>query len=228
MNSKKEPPDKYRCLKLHIFSILHKDNEDVKENMEILQNAIIRTNAITTKTFFLLRLWVLHKYHNNQEIPEITGDTISMCMKSIMKSSSGQKPKGKNAILLDEFQNLNTFVLEDGSNLSSILDYYSTTMITAIENNIKMRFFDYIKRFVNSYFKYLYQDQMENKEFKKQLYKEINVVKNDIINNTLTCDEKYHNWLKENRNKIVPETFENSYYYDIKITPYKYFTPFLI
>ena len=43
-----------------------------------------------------------------------------MCMKSIMKSSSGQKPKNNNAILLDEFQNLNTFELEDGSNLSSM------------------------------------------------------------------------------------------------------------
>jgi len=222
MNSKKEPPDKYRCLKLPITSILYKDNEEVKGNMEILQNAIIRTNAITTKTYFLLRLWVLHKYHNNQKIPEITEDTISMCMKSIMKSSSGQKPKGNNAVLLEEFTILNSFELEDGSNLSSILDYYATTMITAIENNIKMRFFDYVKRFVNSYFKHLYQEQIENKDFKKQLYREINLVKNDIINNTLTCDEKYHTWLKEYRYKIVPETFENSYYYDIKITPYKY------
>ena len=33
MNSKKEPPDKYRCLKLPISSILFKDNEEVKENM---------------------------------------------------------------------------------------------------------------------------------------------------------------------------------------------------
>jgi len=120
---------------------------------------------------------VLHKYRNNQEIPEITEDTISMCMKTLMKTSSGQKPKGNNAILLEEFRILNTFYLEDGSNLSSILDYYATTMITAIENNIKMRFFDYVKRFVNSYFKHLYQDQMENKEFKKQLYREINLVK---------------------------------------------------
>ncbi len=128
MYSKKEPPDKYRCLKLPITSILYKDNEDIKENMEILQNAIIRTNAITTKTYFLLRLWVLHKYHNNQDIPEITDDTISMCMKSVMKSSSGQKPKGNNAIVLDEFQQLHNFQLEDGSNLSSILDYYATTM----------------------------------------------------------------------------------------------------
>lgn len=35
MNSKKEPPDKYRCLKLPISSILYKDNEEVKENMDI-------------------------------------------------------------------------------------------------------------------------------------------------------------------------------------------------
>ena len=223
MATKKEPPDKYKCLKLPITSILYDNKEkEVKENMEILQKAIVRTNAITSKTYFLLRLWVLHKYHNNQEIPEITTDTISMCMKSVVKSSSGQKPKGNNAILLEEFRILNTFELEDGTNLSSILDYYTTTMITSIDNNIKMRFFDYIKRFVNCYFKHIYQEQIENKEFKKQLYKEINMVKNDILNNTLTCDEKYHAWLKENRYKIVPEIFETSYYYDIKITPYKY------
>jgi hypothetical protein len=225
MSSKKEPPDKYRCLKLPITSILIKDKDKQivdKEQMEILQNSIIRTNTITTKTYFLLRLWVLHKYHNNIEIPEITEDTITMCMKSINNSNRGQKPKGDNALLLQEFQKLNTFQLEDGSNLSSILDYYKTTMLTAIENNIKMRFFDYIKHFVNSYFKHLYQNEIENKEFKKQLYKEINVVKNDLINNTLNCDEKYYNWLKENRYKIVPETFDTSYYYDITITPHKY------
>ena len=33
MTSKKEPPDKYRCLKVPIFSILYNDNEEVKENM---------------------------------------------------------------------------------------------------------------------------------------------------------------------------------------------------
>ena len=149
MGIKKEPPDKYRCLKLPLQNILHKDankQEDVKHNMNILQNAVYRTNAITTKTYFLLRLWVLHKYHNNQEIPEITEDTIAMCMKSILLPSSGQKPKGNNAVLLKEFQQLHTFELEDGSNLSAILDYYTTTMITSIENNIKLHFFDYIKR----------------------------------------------------------------------------------
>ena len=118
MATKKEPPDKYRCLKLPISSILFNSKKEVKnkekekqveQTMDILQNGIIRTNAITSKTYFLLRLWVLHKYHNNQKIPEITEDTISMCMKSIMKSSSGQKPKGNNALLLQEFLHLFTF-----------------------------------------------------------------------------------------------------------------------
>jgi len=221
MATKNEPPDKYRCLKIPITSIL-KNDKDTEENMKILQNAVYRTNNITTKTYFLLRLWILQKYHNNQEIPEITEDTISMCMKSITKSTLGQKPKGNNALLLQEFKNLHKFELEDGSNLSAILDYYKTTMITSIENNIKMHFFDYVKRFVNLYFKHKYQDQIENKEFKKQLFKEINLVKNDIINNTLTCDEKYHSWVQEYRYKMVPPEYEESYYYDIKITPYKY------
>ena len=232
MITKKDPPDKYRCLKLPITSILFNTKEsdlEVNNFMSILHHAIVRTNAITSKSYFILRLWVLDKYHNNQEIPEITEDTVSMAMKSIMKPSSGQKPKGNNLILLDEFQKITTlyldnesFSLEDGRNLSSILNYYVTTMITSIETNIKMNFFNYIKRFINSYFKHLYQEQLVNKEFKKQLYKEINLIKNDIINNTLTCDEKYHSWLNMNRYNIVPETFETSYYYDIKITPYKY------
>ena len=221
MATKKEPPDKYRCLKLPITSIL-KDENDTEEHMKVLQNAVYRTNNITTKTYFLLRMWILQKYHTNQEIPEITEYTIAMCMKSVLLPSIGPKPKGNNASLLQEFQSLHQFSLEDGSNLSAILGYYRTTMITAIENNIKMHFFDYIKRFVHSYFKHVYQDQIENKEFRKQLYKELNLVKNDIINNTLTCDEKYHSWLQENRYKIVPQEYEESYYYDIKVTPYKY------
>lgn len=224
--SSKKPPDKYRCLKLPATSIF-RNTEATKEVSTILDNAIQRTNAITTKTYFLLRLWVLEKYHSNQPIPEITTDTISMCAKSILKPSAGPKPKGNNLLLLQEFQKLNMFELEDGKNLSAVLDYYYTTMITSIENNIKLHFFDYVKRFVNSYFKHINQEKLEDKEFIKQLYKELNTVKNDIINNTLTSDSKYHSWLAEHRNKIIPKDFNTNYYYDIKVSPYKYMKPMI-
>jgi hypothetical protein len=224
MYEKVKPPDKYRCIKLPIQKIIKSDLPiDV---LERINDAVSRTNTITTNSYFLLRLWVLQKYHNNQEIPIITEDTIRMSMKSLVKASAGPKPKGNNLALLQEFQNIGNsiFTLQDGKNLSAILDYYATTMITAIENNIKMHFIDYIKRFVNSYFKNIYQNELQNKEFKKQFYKELQQVKNDIINDAeiLTCDEKYHTWLNVNRYNIVPKNYDTSYFYDIKVNPQKY------
>jgi hypothetical protein len=144
-------------------------------------------------------------------------------MKSLLLPSAGPKPKGNNLLVLNEFLQINNFPLTSGKNLSSILDYYSTTMITCIENNIKNHFFDYIHRFVFSYYKFLYKEQFDNnKEFRKQLYKELNIIERDIINNTLLCDTKYHQWINENRNKIVPQEYDTSYHYDIQATPHKY------
>ena len=86
-----------------------------------------------------------------------------------------------------------------------------------------MHYFDYIKRFINSYFKHKYKEEMKNKDFKQQLFKDLKKLKNDIINNTTTCDIKYQKWLNKNRNNIIPkEVHKNGYYYDIQIKPQKY------
>lgn len=217
----KKPPDKYKCIKLPINSILNK-NEESHNIFSTIQDAVYRTNYITTKTSLLLRLWCLDKYHKNIQIPLIDENTIKMCMKSLLLPSRGPKPKNNNLLLLNEFTNLHNFTLEDGNNLSSILDYYAITILTSIETNIKMHFFDYVNRFINSYFKVFYKNEITNKEFKKQLFKDLYVVKNDIINGTLTANDKFHNWIKEYRYKIVPEDFEVNYYYDVKCTPQKY------
>jgi hypothetical protein len=217
----KKPPDKYKCIKLPITSILN-NNEESQKIFNTIQDAVYRTNYITTKTSLLLRLWCLEKYHYGIDIPLINENTIKMCMKSLILPSSGPKPKNNNLLLLNEFKNLHNFTLEDGVNLSSILDYYAITILTSIETNIKMHFFDYVNRFINSYFKVLYKDDITNKEFKKQLFKDLYVVKNDILNGSLKSNLKFHNWINEYRYKIVPENFEVSYYYDIKATPQKY------
>ena len=217
----KKPPDKYKCIKLPITSILN-NNEESQNILNTIQEAVYRTNYITTKTCLLLRLWCLEKYHNGIDIPLIDENTIKMSMKSILLSSRGPKPKNNNLLLLNEFKNLHNFTLEDGVNLSSILDYYAITILTSIETNIKMHFFDYVNRFINSYFKVFYKDEITNKEFKKQLFKDLYVVKNDILNGTLKANVKFHNWINEYRYKIVPEEFEINYYYDVKATPQKY------
>ena len=217
----KKAPDKYRCIKVPLHSILHKDDNAIKI-FNTIQDVVYRTNYITTKTSLLLRLWCLEKYHHNIDIPIIDENTIRMCMKSLLVPSSGPKPKNNNLLLFNEFKSLHNFELEDGKNLSSILNYYAITILTSIENNIKLHFFDYVNRFINSYFKHINKDNLNDKEFKKQLFKELHSVKSDILNGTLKSDEKYHNWLKEYRYKIVPEQYDKSYHYDMKCNPQKY------
>ena len=217
----KKPPDKYNCIKVSFRNIIIDDDKQTNKNK--IMDCIIRTNKITIKTYQLLRLWILNKYRKKKDIPPITENTIKMVQKSILEKSAGPKPKGDNLELFNEFKKFHSFTLENGVNLSQILGYNATSIITAIENNIKMHFFDYIRRFINSYFKHKYKEEMKNKEFKQQLFKDLKKLKNDIINDTTTCNVKYQKWLKENRNNIIPkEVHKNGYYYDIQVKPQKY------
>jgi hypothetical protein len=211
----KKPPDPYKCIKVP----LHKIIRDT-DHIDTIFDCVVRTNKIIIKTYQLLRLWILDKYHNDEDIPKITEKTIKTCIKAILKPSSG--PKTKDNDLLDQFKSLYSFEQENGKNLSSILGYQVTSILTAFENNIKFHFFDYVRRFINSYFKDKYKDEISNSAFKKQLSQELNKVKNDIINNTDTCDDKYKEWLKDNRYNIVPKKFKKSYYYDVIVSPQKY------
>ena len=217
----KKQPDKYNCIKVPFSKIIIDD--ELQTNKNKIMDCVIRTNKITIKTYQLLRLWILDKYHKQEDIPNITINTIKMVQKSILEKSSGPKPKGDNLELFNEFSNFHNLTLVNGIHLSQILCYNATSIITAIENNIKMHFFDYIRRFINSYFKHKYKDEIKNKEFKQQFFKDLKKLKNDIINNTTTCDIKYQKWLNDNRNNIIPKEFhKNGYYYDIKINPQKY------
>ena len=218
----KKPPDKYNCIKVPFSKIIIDD--ELQTNKNKIMDCVIRTNKITIKTYQLLRLWILDKYHKQEDIPNITINTIKMVQKSILeKKSVAPKPKGDNLELFNEFSNFHNLTLVNGIHLSQILCYNATSIITAIENNIKMHFFDYIRRFINSYFKHKYKDEIKNKEFKQQFFKDLKKLKNDIINNTTTCDIKYQKWLNDNRNNIIPKEFhKNGYYYDIKINPQKY------
>ena len=239
MNSNK-PPDEYKIIKHQLNKIMLKP-----EYTEKILDAVIRTDKITIKTYMLIYLFGLVQYEivkllskdelNHFEIP-INDDLIYSAQKSIMKSSAGPKPKGETADFIRVFTELQEFipkfneitldksgdekvVKEDGLHLSQVLQYQSTEMITAIENNIKLHYLEhYITRYINSVF------GLKSSSNKKELRKELNKVKNDIVkdNKVLTSDEKYHKWINKNRYFIVPREYEKSYYYDITINPQKY------
>ena len=167
----------------------------------------------------------------------ITEDIIKMAFKSIIKEDGrGPKPKGNNLIMLEEFKkfyeqhykNLGLLNKLDGAYLSQILNNMAIDMKTNIENNVKLHFFKYVNRFVNSSFKKINNNLIENATkghktaLRKQLNKEIYEIKQDLLNNTLLSNIKYHEWINKHKNNIFPKEFKNSYEFDIKNNPQKY------
>ena len=220
----KHPPDKYKCLKLRFSKVL--DNSKIYNNKNVfntIEDAIKRTNNIVIKSYMLLRLWILKKYESNVDIPIITKDTIRMSFKAVM--TNNKSPSGNNLLLFNELRdickNYITDKFENGTKLSTILNYYSITMITSIENNIKNNFINYVNKYVNSYFITKYETEIKDKEIKKQLFKNLNILKKDLYENTNNSINIFREWLLDNRNKIVPfyDSNNDNIYKILKNTP---------
>lgn len=149
---------KFRNIKISLKQILQ---ENI--NRSDFDNIIYRTNDVITHAYQFLRLWILTKYQNYEEIPLISKDLIGMCLKVLthQQNKRGPKPKGDNLKIFNEFIHFNNNIYSklgypisiDGTNLSSIFNYTETEILTCIENNIKANFFKYIDKFVDKSFK---------------------------------------------------------------------------
>ena len=104
----------------------------------------------------------------------------------------------------------------------------ATDILTNIENNIKLHFFKYVNRFVNSSFKKQNNELVEKAkegtktQLRKQLNNDVFEIKQDLINNTLKSNEKYHNWINKHKGNIFYKDFVNSYEFDIQNNPQRY------
>lgn len=209
--------------------------------MTKLFDAMMRTHRIVIHTYQFIRLWILNKYHTKIDIPLINEDLIRMVFKSLIQESQGPKPKGTNLKLYNEFIKfynsdyckLNYNDKIDGKNLSQILNYMATDMLTNIENNIKLNFISYVRRFVNSSFRKQNNNILENCEkgkktiVRKELNKDLYEIKEDLLNSTLNSNIKYHNWINLHKVNIFPRVFKNSYEFDIINNPQNYIKPMI-
>ena len=227
-----KPISKLRVVKTALPNIVLDTN-----NREILDDAINRSHQITIHVYMFMRLYVLDKYHNGKDIPHINKNFISKAISCLINTKScGPKVKGDNLKLLNEFDKFYTSTYKhlgynnkiNGSNLSHILGNLETDIITNIENNIKLNFFKYVNQFANVFWKPINKRLIEkaNKkdkiELKKLLDKELKNIKEDLINNTLLCNSKYHKWITKHRSHIFPNNFVKSYEFDILHYPQNY------
>lgn len=226
----KKPPDEMRTLKIALNKIVK--NESM---IPILFDAVTRTNQIIIHTYQFLRLWILDKYHSNKQIPKIDVDIVHMASKALLQNSSGPKPGGENKIYYEEFLKFYDNTYKDlgcpqklkGTNLSGIFEYSDKIIVTSIENNIKLHFFDYIRRFVNTSFSKQHSEILdalkgkEKVEMANILKKELLSIKNDLMNNTKLSKEKYHEWINIHRPNIFPNNAVITQY-DVNQEPYRF------
>lgn len=219
---------KYTVLKIPLAKIV----KDSDTQMQLFK-AADRLNRITLHLYQFLRLWTLNHFTATGKVPRITKEAIKMAYRAILDTAScpGRKPSGENKLLLEEFEAFFTThyqplggVKISGKNLTNIInEYMSIDILTNIENNIRCHYSKYINRYVNGNF----LDTLEistkaERDVKRQVRAELAAVKRDLMTEKFTSDNKYHSWIIEQRQLILPELTEVTHYLGHKVDPQKY------
>ena len=161
---------KMRTLKTQLKYLLHhKSNTMDRANNihERILDAVFRTNLLVEQSYQFIRAHILMCCENSDwDIPKITHSYVKKVFSIIAKGSVRNK-KSKDELRQDDLKKIKDQVLKfykifeatvpnnheiSIKNLSQILNYEATTMVTMYENNMKMHFPKYIKRLISAIF----------------------------------------------------------------------------
>jgi transposase len=227
-----------------------------EEKNSRIQDAVQRVNHIVFHTTHFMELYLLHLFQTGSPKPDITLDFIGLCMRTVayMPSKSGRKPNQKT---LDTLKVLKSFYIEhyepligpepqkiDLLHIGDILQYEEIDILKNIKNNIWMHFTDYCKEWVNKEFELKAKlseidtcnlTEEQKKLTKRNLSIQMRLVKEDLLSvsgSTYNSDPKYHQWLNENKPRVVSKTIfnedllKNHIHYDIKANTLDYLFSF--
>lgn len=236
-----DPPEKeqvYRIIKCPLKCLLKKYDT----LQPIIENAVLDINEIVILSYQFIRLYLLDKFNNNQELPTINKQFVLDVIKTISSPNTkrGQKTKEENIKNATGKLDMKQFYNEEFSKIVSTKPSYSNKthilaitaneMITCINTNISTHFVKHLFKYINCLFKEPKSIEIKketNKEKRKELYKQLNQeirdLKSDLINNKIEISkEEYHSWIRENKSSLIPNKVSKSVAYDVKINPEKY------
>ena len=236
-----DPPEKeqvYRIIKCPLKCVLKKYDT----LQPIIEKAVMDINEIVILSYQFIRMYLLDKFNNNQELPTINKQFVLDVIKTISSPNStrGQKTKEENIKNAFGKSDMKQYYNEEFSKLVSVRPSYSNKthilaitaneMITCINTNISTHFIKHLFKYINCLFKEpksleikKENDKIKRKELYKQLNQEIRDLKSDLINNKIeNSKEEYHSWIRENKLSLFPNKVSKSVAYDVKVNPEKY------
>ena len=154
-----------RVIKCKLKTIIRKDK--YMHVIKKLTDVGSRINKLIIYSYQFIRAYILHCYETQSGTPIINKNFIKLSFQVFMDNDKKLGPpiKGDNLILLKNLKQFydiykNKFAIPgkiSGLNLSQIIEYTSVTMMTSIENNIKLHFIDNLKRYVRNNFQSEYE-----------------------------------------------------------------------
>lgn len=242
MELEEKPPDTseqvYRIIKCPLKCVLKRYDT----LHPIIEKAVMDMNEIVILSYQFIRMYLLNKFNNKQELPIINKQFVLDVIKTISSPNTkrGQKMKEDNIKNATGKSDMKQFYNEEFSKLVSAKPSYSNKthilaitaneMITCINTNISTHFIKHLFRYINSLFRdpkiieiKQEKDKIKRKELYKILNQEMRDLKSDLISNKIeNSKEEYHSWIRENKGFLFPNKVNKSVAYDVKANPEKY------
>ena len=182
-----------------------------------INNLVFLINDLTIHSYQFIRLYILHCYNQNIELPNIDTKFITYCIKTLgIRDNRGKKSKDINLLNeLNDFYNkeykpLLNHELFDLKNKSFIIPYIAIQIHTSFHNNIQERFIQHFLRFINKTTNNITEDKSILFKFKNAL---LQLKETDVI---------FDQWKNVHLKHILPKTISKSVYYDVKSKPFDY------
>ena len=203
----------YKTFKIPLKSILL--NRDTMH--PLINNLVFEMNDLVIHTYQFIRLYVLHQYTNNKDVPTINENFILYCVKSL-GSRDNRGKKGNDIELLErldvfyktEYKPLLNHEKTNLKNTSFLLPYLSTQIHTSLHNNFQEHFIQHFLRFINKTTTEITEDKPTLFQFKKNVME------------LKETDEKFNEWKTTHLPNILPKNIKKSIHYDIKVRPFEY------
>ena len=200
-----KPEKIYRTIKCPIKSVIKNEN-DLSE----IKDITILINELRYHVLSFTKLYFIHLFDTREDFP-IIDRSLFMCIIRCFRITKG-KAFAKNINLYNQvkkfYDDKYRFIYntkKEYVNLNSIIYYMIEDMIKDIENNIKMHFYNHLKK----YFQSKYNIRNVSIDEKKAVYKLIN---HDI---KVTYESTY-------LRRIIFHDVKISIPYDLKYQPQKY------
>lgn len=200
----------YKTVKTSLKSIVKSD-----DYLQTINRIVFRMNKIVIHAYNFFKLFCLYLHHSDQTFPDINQYLIVMIIKTICKANtSGRKFANKNQKLREQ---LNAFYEEiykplmketddiSYTNLTQMIEYEATIIITGLSNHIQEHFVDMINRIVNIYYKKneFIELNKDKKDLVREYLDELRILKEDILTGENNADCKFDIFKEEIQENVI-------------------------